>query len=80
MQLNLNLKLFKPEVVYMTGVGHGSPHVYTGHNGMPIFKKGRYLREEVENKVLKPCFFKIRMMGVKNTFSFDLSSILVRSK
>ncbi len=52
MQLNLNLKLFKPEVVYMTGVGHGSPHVYTGHNGMPIFKKGRYLREEVENKVV----------------------------
>ncbi|HEC39309.1 hypothetical protein LCGC14_1300300 [marine sediment metagenome] len=40
------------DVVYITGVGHGSPHVYTGHNGMPIFKKGRYSREEVQNKVV----------------------------
>ncbi|MFX1567992.1 MAG: hypothetical protein ACFFCV_06465 [Promethearchaeota archaeon] len=48
----VRLNAIKPEVVYMTGVGHGSPHEYTGHNGMPVFKQGRYLRQEVEDKVV----------------------------
>jgi hypothetical protein len=48
----VRMNAVKPEVVYMTGVGHGSPHEYTGQNRMPIFKKGRYLTKEVQNKVV----------------------------
>ena len=42
----------KPNVVYLTGVGHGFPDSYTGDNLDPIFSKGHFRREESEGKIV----------------------------
>jgi hypothetical protein len=39
-------------VVYISGVGHGSPTVYTGHMGSQILKVGAYDGAEVNGKVV----------------------------
>lgn len=38
--------------VYLSGIGHGSPTVYTGHLGDPILKVGAYDPAEVNNKCI----------------------------
>jgi hypothetical protein len=42
----------KPNVVYLTGVGHGFPDSYTGDNLDPIFSKGHFRREEADGKIV----------------------------
>jgi hypothetical protein len=42
----------KSDVVYLTGVGHGSETTYTGDNGDPILSVGSYAPAEVAGKVL----------------------------
>jgi hypothetical protein len=42
----------KPNVVYLTGVGHGFPDSYTGDNLNPIFSKGHYSLEECKGKIV----------------------------
>jgi hypothetical protein len=37
-------------VLYISGVGHGSPSIYTGHNGNTILKIGSYDPVEVDDK------------------------------
>lgn len=39
-------------IVYISGVGHGSPTVYTGHLGSQILKVGNYDGAEVKDKVI----------------------------
>ena len=39
-------------VVYISGVGHGSPTVYTGHMGSNILRVGNYDGAEVQDKVI----------------------------
>ena len=41
-----------PNVVYLTGVGHGFPNSYTGDNLDPIFSKGHFRREEAQGKIV----------------------------
>jgi hypothetical protein len=40
------------EVVYLTGVGHGSYNLYTGDHGDVIFKVGSYQPEEARGKIV----------------------------
>ena len=42
----------RPNVVYITGVGHGFRDSYTGDNLDPIFSKGHFRREESEGKIV----------------------------
>jgi hypothetical protein len=42
----------KPEVDYLTGVGHGNYDMYTGHLGDPIFRIGHYQAEESRGKIV----------------------------
>jgi len=42
----------KANVVYLTGVGHGFPKVYTGDNLDPIFIKGHLTAEECKGKIV----------------------------
>jgi hypothetical protein len=42
----------KTDVVYLTGVGHGSETTFTGDNGDPIFSVGAYAPAEVAGKIL----------------------------
>lgn len=42
----------KPEVDYLTGVGHGNYDLYTGHFGDPIFRIGYYQPEEAAGKIV----------------------------
>jgi hypothetical protein len=42
----------KPEVVYITGVGHGSYTTYTGDHYDPIFSVGQYQAAEAAGKVI----------------------------
>jgi hypothetical protein len=42
----------KSRVVYISGVGHGSGNLYTGHLGNHIIKVGSYDAAEVNNKVI----------------------------
>ena len=42
----------KPEVEYITGVGHGAYDLYTGHFGDPIFQVGNYQPEEATGKIV----------------------------
>lgn len=42
----------KPNVVYLTGVGHGFPNSYTGDNLDPIFSVGNFSPEEVTGKIV----------------------------
>jgi len=42
----------KPNVDYVTGVGHGLADLYTGDQGDPIFRVGQYAREESERKIV----------------------------
>ncbi len=42
----------KPNVIYMTGVGHGFRNSYTGDNQDPIFSKGHYGLEECKGKIV----------------------------
>lgn len=37
---------------YITGVGHGSYDLYTGHDGGIIFKVGEYSEKEVDDRVI----------------------------
>ncbi len=39
-------------VVYISGIGHGSPTTYTGHLGDPILQVGNYDPAEVKGKVI----------------------------
>jgi hypothetical protein len=42
----------KPNVDYLTGVGHGTYDTYTGDYYDPIFNVGNYSREEVRGKIV----------------------------
>jgi hypothetical protein len=42
----------KPNVVYLTGVGHGFRNSYTGDNLDPIFSKGHFRLEECKGKIV----------------------------
>lgn len=42
----------KPNVVYLTGVGHGFPESYTGDNLDPIFSRGHYSAKESQGKIV----------------------------
>lgn len=42
----------KPNVVYLTGVGHGFPNSYTGDNLDPIFSVGNFSPEEAAGKIV----------------------------
>jgi hypothetical protein len=42
----------RPEVGYLTGVGHGQTDVYSGYNYAPIFQTGAYLPQEVAGKIV----------------------------
>lgn len=42
----------KPNVVYLTGVGHGFRNSYTGDNLDPIFSKGHFRIEECKGKIV----------------------------
>lgn len=42
----------KPNVVYLTGVGHGFPNSYTGDNLDPVFSKGHFSLEESKGKIV----------------------------
>lgn len=42
----------RPDIVYMTGVGHGSYAAYTGDHYNPIFDKGHYRPDEAKNKIV----------------------------
>lgn len=42
----------KPEVDYMTGVGHGSYDLYTGDHGDVIFQVGNYHPDEAKGKIV----------------------------
>ena len=39
-------------VVYISGIGHGSPTTYTGHLGSPILRVGSYNTSEVKGKII----------------------------
>ena len=41
-----------PNVVYLTGVGHGFPNSYTGDNLDPIFSVGQFNPEEATGKIV----------------------------
>lgn len=41
----------KPNVIYLTGVGHGFRNSYTGDNLDPIFSKGHFSLEECKGKI-----------------------------
>jgi hypothetical protein len=49
---NFPLKAKSPRVVYIAGIGHGSPTTYTGHYGSPILSVGSYDPAEVAGKVI----------------------------
>jgi hypothetical protein len=42
----------RPNVAYMTGVGHGSYDTYTGDYYDPIFRVGHYTQEEANGKIV----------------------------
>ena len=42
----------KPSVVYLTGVGHGTPDTYTGNFRQPIFRIGNYSQVESRGKIV----------------------------
>jgi len=42
----------KPEVEYLTGVGHGSYDLYTGDQGNVIFQVGNYQPDEAKGKIV----------------------------
>lgn len=42
----------KPEVVYLTGVGHGFPNSYTGDNLDPVFSVGNFTPAEAAGKIV----------------------------
>jgi hypothetical protein len=42
----------KPEVEYLTGVGHGSYNLYTGDHGDVIFQVSNYHPDEVKGKIV----------------------------
>lgn len=42
----------QPNVIYLTGVGHGFPNSYTGDNLDPIFSVGNFSPEEVAGKIV----------------------------
>ena len=42
----------KTNVVYMTGVGHGSYNTYTGDYYDPVFQGGNYSQEEAQGKIV----------------------------
>src|SRR5947208_2718103 len=42
----------KPEVEYLTGVGHGAYNLYTGDHGDVIFQVGSYHPDEVRGKIV----------------------------
>jgi len=42
----------KPEVEYLTGVGHGSYNLYTGDHGDVIWQVGNYHPDEVKGKIV----------------------------
>ena len=42
----------KPEVVYLTGVGHGFPNSYTGDNLDPVFSVGQFTPAEAAGKIV----------------------------
>jgi hypothetical protein len=42
----------KPEVEYLTGVGHGSYNYYTGDYGNVIFEAGNYHPDEAKGKIV----------------------------
>lgn len=49
---NFAIEAKRPFVVYISGIGHGSPTTYTGHLGNPILKVGAYDPAEVRGKVI----------------------------
>ncbi|MEP6707200.1 MAG: hypothetical protein ABJC05_06750, partial [Pyrinomonadaceae bacterium] len=42
----------KPEVIYLTGVGHGFPNSYTGNNEEAIFSKSNLSTKESKGKIV----------------------------
>ena len=42
----------RPEVVYLTGVGHGFPNSYTGDNLDPVFSVGNFTPAEAAGKIV----------------------------
>jgi hypothetical protein len=42
----------KPDVEYLTGVGHGSYNLYTGDHGNVIFQVGNYHPDEAKGKIV----------------------------
>jgi hypothetical protein len=42
----------RPQIDYITGVGHGAYDTFTGHHGDPIFQVGAYQRAEVAGKIV----------------------------
>ncbi len=42
----------KPNVVYLTGVGHGFPNSYTGDNLDPVFSVGNFTPAEAAGKIV----------------------------
>jgi hypothetical protein len=42
----------KPNVEYITGVGHGSERTFTGDQYTPIFRVGNYSQEESQGKII----------------------------
>lgn len=45
-------KLSQKDIVYITGVGHGTDTVYMGEDSNPIFDIGKYQPEELNNKIV----------------------------
>jgi hypothetical protein len=42
----------QPDVVYLTGVGHGTFDQFGGHDDVPVFQIGRYAAAEVSAKIV----------------------------
>ncbi len=49
---NFAPKAKNKRVVYISGIGHGSPTTYTGHHGDPILRACNYDPAEVKDKVI----------------------------
>lgn len=49
---NFVLKAKSRRVVYISGIGHGSPTTYTGHMGDPILSVCNYNSQEIKNKII----------------------------
>lgn len=77
-----------PDVVYLTGMGHGAYDLFNGQDDVPVFQVGNYAVEEVQQKIvhllscrtasgLGPDFVRngtLAFFGYDDNFSFDKQS------